>query len=71
MHGFILIAPLADKINEIHAARPQMPAVLFGLQQTPVCFLTPATGRAADLMGGGGGGGGGGGSLPCKQLNSW
>ena len=30
----------------------------FGLQQTPVCFHTPATGRATDLVGGRGGGGG-------------
>ena len=42
---------------------PKCPALnsqfSFGLQRTPVCFHTPATGRAADLVGG------------YKQLNSW
>ena len=60
-----------DKINEIHGAPPQMPALIsrfsFGVQQTPVCFHTPATGRAADFMGGGGGGGGGIASLQATE----
>ena len=47
--GFVLIARASDKINEIHGAHPQMPALNFGLQ---VYFHTSATGRAADLIGG-------------------
>ena len=73
LHGFVLGAHASDKINEIHGARPQMPTLnsqfSFGLQQTPVCFHTPATGRAADLevVVGGGGGGGGGSSFPANN----
>ena len=50
--GFVLIARASDKINEIHGACPQLPALnsqfSFGLQHQYVF----TTGRAADLVGG-------------------